>query len=48
MNIITKTSVTGCAPSRNLVRVTNKPVLSTANLETSALGQNVTHALKNK
>lgn len=48
MNIIAKTSVTSCAQSKNLVHVTSKHVLSTVSLETLALGQNVTHVLKNK
>lgn len=48
MNITAKTSATSCAQSRNYVYVTIKHVLSTVSLETLALGQNVTHALKNK
>lgn len=48
MNITAKTSVTSCAQSMNLVHVTSRRVLSTVSLETLALGQNVTHVLKNK
>lgn len=48
MNIIAKTSVTSCAQRKNLEHVTSKHVPSTVSLETLALGQNVTHVLKNK